>query len=135
VEQQELYHETLTEALQAVVSALGGKKAVATLLWPEKPADESARLLADCLNPDRAARLDPDRLVFLLRLARAKSCHTAIAWICEASGYAPPVPVEPDDQQAELQRQFIQAMGRAEALVDRMARLNIGAIQSRETRR
>jgi hypothetical protein len=125
MEQPELFHESLNEALVAVVAGLGGKKIVASTLWPEKPADEAARHLADCLNPDRAARLDPEKLLLLLKLARAKGLHLAIAWMLEDIGYAPPVPIEPEDEHAELMRQELLILERLELLMKRRDRLRL----------
>lgn len=122
MEQTSLFHESVGEAIKATVAQLGGSKAVAAMLWPEKPVDEATRLLLDCLNPDRAARLDPDHLVLVLKLARAKGIHTAMTWIAEDIGYAVQ-PIEPEDEDAELQRQFILAIEHAEGLALRMERL------------
>lgn len=135
MEQIEAFHETLGESLNALVSALGGKKAIATVLWPEKPVDEAARYLADCLNPDRAAKLDPEKLLLLLKLGREKGIHVAMAWILEAVGYAPPQPIEPEDQMAALQRAFIQSVEQQKGIVERMARLGITPAQLRATSR
>ncbi len=122
MEQSSLFHESLTEALRATVAFLGGAKAVAGLLWPEKAPDEANRHLLDCLNPDRPARLDPDHLLLLLKTARSRGCHTAMAWIAAEVGYSVH-PVEPEDEDAELQRQAIAAVEHLNSLVKRMERL------------
>lgn len=122
MEQASLFHESITEALRATVAHLGGAKVVAGQLWPEKSPDEANRHLLDCLNPDRPARLDPERLMLLLKLARSKGCHTAMAWIATEVGYTAH-PVEPEDEDAELQRQFNAAAEHLEGLVKRMERL------------
>lgn len=122
MEQSSLFHESVTEALRAAVAMLGGAKLVANMLWPEKSPDEANRHLLDCLNPDRAARLDPDRLILLLKLARAKGIHTAMAWIATEIGYAVQ-PIEPEDEDAELQRQFIASVEHQDELVRRMEKL------------
>lgn len=122
MEQVNLFHESVGEAIKATVAQLGGSKSIASVLWPEKPVDEATRLLLDCLNPDRPARLDPDRLILVLKLARAKGIHTAMTWIATDIGYSVQ-PVEPEDEDAELQRQFIQAINHAESLTRRMEQL------------
>lgn len=135
MEQETLFHESIYEALRATVAGLGGAKTVASILWPEKPADEANRQLLDCLNPDRAARLDPEKLLLLLRLARGKGIHTAIGWILDELGYAKPVPVDPEDQQSDLMRQYIRSVEQQRQLVDRLARLNINGVEARQARR
>ncbi len=133
--QGSLFHESIYEALRATVAGLGGAKQVSTILWPEKPIDEANRLLLDCLNPERAARLDPEKLLLLLKLGREKGIHVAMAWILEDAGYAPPVPLEPEDHQAELIRQFNLAAESVVAIGERLARLQITGIESRVGRR
>jgi hypothetical protein len=97
--------------------------------------DEARRRLLDCLNPDRQHRLDPERLVLLLKMARAKGIHTATAWILAECGYSAPIPLEPEDQQAELMRQFNRAAESVVGIGERIARLQISGIESRTGRR
>jgi hypothetical protein len=125
-------YESLNDALIDCVKAAGGSKQVGPLLWPEKAPDAAQRMLLDCLNEDRPAKLSPEQVLLVLRLARAKGHHEGIAFILGDLGYAPPVPVDPRDEAAELQRQFMDVMGKAETLVQRMeraaARLNVRAV-------
>src|SRR5690606_8915263 len=113
---------SLNEALIESVKAAGGSKQVGPLLWPEKTPDAAQRLLLDCLNDDRPAKLSPEQVLLVLRLARAKGHHEGIAFMLGDLGYAPPVPIDPRDEAAELQRQFVGVMGKAEELVSRMER-------------
>lgn len=128
MDQPELFHESVSEALRATVAAIGGAKVVASALWPEKSLDDANRRLLDCLNPDRAARLDPEELILLLKLARAKGVHLAMTWISNEVGYADPQPVEPVDEYAELQRQFNSKVDQLEALAKRMGRVSMKAV-------
>lgn len=123
--QQELFHESLHDALKAVVAALGGLKVVGIQLWPEKPVDEAARYLADCLNPDRPHGLHPEKLLLLLRLAHARGVHTGFTWISREVGYADPTPIEPEDELAELQRQFIRSVESLDGLMKRAERIGM----------
>jgi hypothetical protein len=77
-------------------------------------------LLSDCLNENREARLNPEQLILLMRLGRDKGCHAAIDYICAAAGYSKPVPIEPDDEKAALQRQFIKAVTELRQLSSRI---------------
>lgn len=115
-------YESLNEALIGCIKVAGGSKAVGPLLWPEKAPDAAQRLLLDCLNDDRPAKLSPEQVLFVLRQARSKGHHEGMAFILADLGYAPPVPVDPRDEAAELQRQFMGVMGKAEELVSRMER-------------
>ena len=116
---------SFTMALVGAVKALGGSKAVAAQIWPEKAPDAAQRLLLDCLNDDRPAHLTPDQVLFVLRLARQRGHHDAVAWLLSDLGYAPPQPVEPRDEVAELQRQFIEASRAMQQLAGRIERLQV----------
>lgn len=115
---------SFNDALVAAVKALGGSKVVGALLWPEKAPDAAQRLLLDCLNDDRPAHLTPDHVLMILRLARQRGHHDAVAWMLAHLGYAAPQPVEPRDEVAELQRQFIEASRAMQQLAGRIERLN-----------
>jgi hypothetical protein len=115
-------YESLNEALIDCVKAAGGSKQVGPLLWPEKTPESAQRMLLDCLNEDRPAKLSPEQVLLVLRLSRGKGHHEGMGFILGDLGYAPPVPVDARDEAAELQRQFMGVMGKAEELVQRMER-------------
>jgi len=46
-------------------------------------------------------------------------------FIASEAGYCPPAPIEPDDEPAELQREFIAAQERMAKLVSRMERAGV----------
>jgi hypothetical protein len=122
---------SLTLALVDAVKALGGSKVVGCKIWPEKAPDAAQRLLLDCLNDDRPAHLTPDHVRLILRLARQRGHHDAVAWLLADLGYAPPVPVEPADVlgelQRELQREFIAATRQMANMAARIERMQAGA--------
>lgn len=114
--------ESFNDALIACVKACGGSKQVGPALWPEKAPDAAQRALLDCLNEERPAKLAPEQVLLILRLARAKGCHEGMDFIATELGYAPPVPIEPRDEMAELQRQFIEAVHAQAELARRIER-------------
>ena len=116
--------DNFTAALVECVKALGGSKQVGPQLWPEKTPDAAQRLLLDCMNDDRPAHLTPDQVMLVLRLARAKGCHTGFAFMASELGYAPPVPIDPRDEVAELQRKFIAATASMAELAERLQQLS-----------
>lgn len=122
-EQFPLFHEDLMEALRTCVQALGGPKKVGALLRPELPADQAGRWLADCLNPDRRDQLHPNQFLLVLREARKVGCHAAMNYLAQECGYADPQPIEPDDERAALQREFVQHSKALQALASRIERL------------
>jgi hypothetical protein len=124
--------ESLNEALIDAVKALGGSKQVGFKLWPEKTVDAAQRHLLACLNEEKPERLTPDHLMMLLRLARASGHHESLAFILGDLGYAPTQPVEPRDESAELQRQFMESVRMQQQIVERMekaaSRMNLRAV-------
>jgi hypothetical protein len=120
--QLNLVHENLGELLRSLVNALGGPKKVGARLQPQKDEDSARRYLLDCLNPDRPQDIGAEGLFTLLRWGREKGEHFAINWICDQLGYTRPSPIEPEDQRAELQRQFLSGVERLEQLARRLGK-------------
>jgi len=118
--QDALFYETFNDALDAVVKACGGAKAVACKLWPEKTPDAAHRLLLACLNEGRVEKLSPEQVIFLLRMGRERGCHAAINYLSRESGYSDPQPVDPDNEKVRLQREFIEAQKYMQQLAARM---------------
>lgn len=99
--------ETTTDALIACVKAAGGSKQVGFKVFPEKTVDQAQRHLLNCLNDERPERLTPDQVLLIARLAREVGCHAYAQHVADTLSYAEPVPLEPRDELADLQRQFI----------------------------
>jgi hypothetical protein len=115
--------ESFNQALVECVKAAGGSANVGPKLWPEKPRDAAQRMLLDCLNEDRSAKLSPDQVLLVLKLARAKGYHGGLGYVLRELGYAPTTPIEPKDEAAELTRQASELLAAAERITERLARL------------
>jgi hypothetical protein len=113
------------DALREVVRALGGAKAAGSRLRPEMDPDAAARWLHDCISPDRAQKLDLAQVVTLARWGREVGCHALMDYVAAAAGYSRPEPLTPQDEAAELQRQFIQAVRELQVI---QARIGIRAV-------
>ena len=116
--------ESLNQALVECVKAAGGSANVGPKLWPEKTREAAQRALLDCLNEDRAAKLSPEQVLLVLRLARQKGHHGGIAYVLTDLGYAPTTPIEPRDEAAELQRQLAELLSTAERITERIGRIH-----------
>ena len=114
---------SLNDALVDCVKACGGSKQVGPQLWPEKTPDAAQRLLLDCLNEDRPAHLSPDHVMLVLRMARAKGFHAGFYFMATDLGYSQPNPIEPKDEVAELQRQFVAAAAAMQEMAAKLERL------------
>lgn len=127
--QFELIHESLNEALTDAVRALGGAKKVGAAMWPSKPVDEAKNRLNDCLNPQRPEKLALSEIMFLLRSAREIGYHGAMQYIAQESGYRVEA-VEPQDEQAALQREYIESVKVAQRIAARLERLSFPGVKS-----
>lgn len=115
--------EGLNQALIECVKAAGGSSNVGRKLFPEKSPESAQRALLDCLNEERPAKLSPEQVLLILRLARAKGFHGGVNFILADLGYAPTTPIEPKDEAAELGRQASELLAAAERITERLQRL------------
>lgn len=122
VEQQSLFHDSLYDALKDCVRAIGEPKAVGKAMRPEKSQDEARTWLLNCLNPDRPEKFDPEQVLWILKESRKVNCHAGMAYIDRECGYADPQPIEPLDERAALQRDYIAAVKTLVAIQARMDR-------------
>lgn len=118
------FFEGPEDALRAAVQALGGAKAVAARMWPDRAPDAAARHLLDCLNTARAERLAPSQVMFILRLAHEAGCHGPMQWLAAEIGYeARPVNrAEEADRLAQIVEQSSRTLAAAVAALERMQR-------------
>lgn len=123
MEQQDLIHEDWRDALRHAVKAMGGYDVVGAELWPGKTRKQAGAWLSDAINPDRAAKLDLEELLQLMRMARNKGIHIGLHFLCDELGYTRPSPVEPADQEAEIGRQLDAGLKALDHLTSRLARI------------
>ena len=115
--------ENLNQALIECVNAAGGSAVVGKKLFPEKQPEAAQRTLLDCLNEDRPAKLSPEQLLLVLRLARERGYHGGVGYILADLGYAPTTPMEPRDEAADLARQAGELLAAAERITERLQRV------------
>lgn len=120
--QPALFHESFNDALRELVAALGGTKLVGSKMRPELPPDHAGRWLNDCMNETRREHLAPEQVLWLLREGRAAGFHGAMGYVNSGCGYSVPQPVDPEDERAKLQREYIEAAKAMAKLADRIER-------------
>ncbi len=106
--QQSLFHEDVYEALQTDVQACGGNKVVGSLLYAEMPPDKAGEKLARCLNQHHQQELKPDQVSLIIKQASKGNSFATIYFICQEANLSQPERIEPEDEKAKLQREFIQ---------------------------
>lgn len=104
---------------------------VGHMLFPHKDPIEAGRYFADCINPNRKETLDPQELIWLMREAKRVGCHILHDFVCEESEYQKGLPVEAEDELADLQlkidataRTFKEQIDRYERAAARIAKPN-----------
>ena len=121
--QEPLFFERIEDAIDHVIRQCGGRKKLAVELWPAKPARDAHNLLDAMLNPERREKFSPADVVYVARRGREAGCHAVMLFIARDAGYADPVPIDPQDVQAELQRTFIDAVDRLEIIKAQLQRV------------
>jgi len=128
MQQETLFFERLEDALAAVVDRCGGRKKVASEMFPDKPMRDAHNLLDAMLNPDCREKFAPAQVVYLAKRGRAVGCHAIMLYLAREAGYSDPQPLAPEEREAELQRKFIEAVGALEGIKRELT-------QAREMRR
>lgn len=101
MKQQRLWVDTLPSAIDELVEASGGAKAVGCELRPGMDPEDAAKWLKHCLTDTRREKLSAADLIKLLQLGRRKGCHVLAAFVSEQTGYEEP---RPSEIQTEMQR-------------------------------
>lgn len=123
--QPSLIHETIADAMREVIQAGGGFKKVGGRMRPEMAEDHAATWLRDCCNDGRRERLSPEQLCLLRRIGREVGCHALATFEARDAGYADPQPIEPADERAQLQRDYIAAARDLARMAERIERLAV----------
>lgn len=101
-------YETGEEATKAAILNSGKTmQQVGHALWPERSVEAAATLLRNALNPNRDERLTSDQHLFV---ANFTGDYSWLYYCAHRCGHSQPVPVAPEDEQARLQREFVDAV-------------------------
>lgn len=122
MDQQELWHDSFEDALRVACEAVGPKK-VAGEMWPEKPIKQAVDLLWHSLNPERNEKLSASQVALIIKRGRQKGCHAPMYFLAAECHYQDPQPIEPEDERARLQREYIQAAKSMKQISERMEKL------------
>ena len=117
------------EALRVLIMRLGGVKRVAHRLWPDKPMEQAAILLNNCLNHDRPEKLDLNQIDWLIGEGRKVDCHIVMQCFGLRHGYHID-PIEPADERRRIQLEFIEAARKLEGMLIQIERLNTPGLKT-----
>jgi hypothetical protein len=75
-----LFHESIYDALVEDISACGGYKVVAGKLWPSESPSTATPKLRNAVNPEQAAKLAPEEVLAIKRLAKDVGSFATITY-------------------------------------------------------
>lgn len=119
-----LFFDDIYQALMADIQALGGSKTVGSILWPSLKPDKAGEKVANCANRSHAQKFDLEDMLLIIREARKNGSYATAFFMASDTGFAEPQPIEPEDEKARLQTEFIQAVKAMERLSSKMDRIN-----------
>lgn len=122
-EQTNLFHDSIHDAVGAVISALGGRKKVGLLLWPHLKPETAYTRLAHCLSDEFPEKLAPEEVLFLVKKGREIGSHAIMSYLSMEGGYAPPVTVDPLNEADSLRREIRDSLSALNRKVERLDRL------------
>lgn len=124
--QLELIHESIRDAIRSAIQALGGVKKVASQLRPAWEPDRAQKWLSNALDEHRPEKLELEDVVWVLRSAKHVGYHAAMGYFAAECEYQA-TPVEPEDELARLQREYIAAVKQLSLLTPKIeeARLRV----------
>lgn len=119
------FFDDVYDAMKEAVRALGGPKKVALMFWPEleKEPEKAASRLRDHLNPERREKLSIEQFLMLVRKANEAGCHSLMAYVAADTGYKTPDPQDPEEELAEAQAEFVEAVKTLEGMAKRIEKL------------
>src|SRR6185369_13831133 len=121
--QSRLFYEDIYDAIGTTIMALGGYKKVGYTLWPNMKMESAYARLKNCVDPSKPEKLAPDELATLIREGKKAGCNAIPEFISDDAGYERPVPKNPEDELATLQREFIASVKKQEQIAERIERV------------
>lgn len=118
-----LFHEDVYSAYRTDVQASGGFKVVGCKLRPSLKPDKAGEWLSQCLTADRPEKLSLDDQLFIKREARKVNSFAALTYEMQELCMTMPTPIEPDDEKARLQKEFVKAVDYLATIQNRMEKL------------
>lgn len=121
--QNTLFHEDIYDALNTDIMACGGKKVVGNALRPKLAVNAAGEWVANCLNRTRAEKFDAEDILFIKTLAKQAGSFATYFFEADQIGMTHALPIEPEDEKARLQREFINAVGALKSIETRLGKL------------
>lgn len=102
MEQEQLFIDTREDAIAALAMRIGGKKRLASLMWPNEDIDKAHHRLLAKLDSSRREILSVDDWDRILVIGATQGCHICKWWQDDNTAYQRSQPSEPKDSDDEL---------------------------------
>lgn len=114
------YDDEFEAQAQTIANSERPFKEVAAFLFPHlKPESQYARL-KNCLNPKTDERLTFGQIIAMCRFC---ACFDALYYMADELSHDRPAFHSPDDEKAQLMREFIETGRRLQKIQDRIERV------------
>lgn len=123
MQQESLWHDTLSDAIRSGVERAGGPKTIGHELWPEMDPADAGKKLMRCLSPSRDEKLSLEQVELILLRIREADCHIPTHYLANKLSYETPKPITRETAKELLQRQYIGAVQVLGEITKKMERL------------
>lgn len=123
MDQAALFHDNENDALVADITAIGGHKKVAGMLWPVMKLDSAYARLKNCLRDDKAEKLEFCEIIQIIYWAKDFKSFATINYITDTGGFERAKPRDPEDAKDELKRAFIESVKYQQQILKRFEEL------------
>jgi hypothetical protein len=123
MKQNALFHEDIYEALRTDVMASGGTKVVGSALKPKLPIQQASEWVNNCLNRARPEKFDAEDILFIKRMAKQSGSFATLYFEMDDVGMTHPLPITPEDEQAQLMRTYIETVKAQSLIASRLEKL------------
>lgn len=116
-----LFYDSAMHAIDCTITSSGRHyKEVAAYLWPSKKPESAYARLKACLNDEKDEKLSFEEII-----AICKFCNRfdALFFFADQCSHSRPEPRAPEDEKAELQREFLNGLKKLEVLGARLEKL------------
>lgn len=117
-QQQLLDHEIPEDALAADIANIGGLYKVGKMLRPELEKKAARDWLLNCLNPKHKQNLTLAQMDLVKGWARQVGSTYFSEYWATTNKMSKPVKIEPEDEKAKLQREFVSCFKRMEGMAE-----------------
>lgn len=121
--QDQLFYESAMQAVTRAITESGRPmKQVATHLWPSKKPDTAYARLKACLNEDKDEKFSFEEIIEICRFCER---FDPLYFFADECSHSRGEPRAPEDEKAQLQREFVTAARTVQNIATRLEKLGL----------